>query len=627
MATVTPTALIAAIKGKWRGSCFQMWKGRIIIRRNPSPKPRNKASRAAYKGTISTLSACHYRLTANQQDAWNAYALLLPTAMSGYNAFMARNCALKLANHPTLCIYFNAPATYNPPTSPAPIGLCYYASLNSYCLFWTSPNCSQIFVQGYFSVQTGYSNKYSPSWRHHQTVVSTLLKMDFDASQFPTDTMIRFTARSINKNGEPSIQAIAVPPPPMPPDLYLTSPNGSESWYIASYHYIYWNAVSIDNIKIDYSINNGADWTEITPSISGSLGKYQWKIPALPSAQCLVKVSDASDPTNYDTSDSVFRIMTTPTLSLTSPNGSEEWEVGSAHNITWNSSNVTEVWIRYSYNNGDSWNNIATEYPAAGGSYEWTIPDQESTQCLVKIICEEDSSIYDTSDANFSIVPSTVPENCVAWWLLKTAGYDAGNSRFTDQTGNAHHCANNNISIGDDYSSFNGSDSYGRITDFTEIGASGTKLSVAIWVNGPTQDYNFFFSHTDYYTNLCWELEAETGNKFKLWLNKTLGIGDSKRYMCNLSSFDNTWHLLGFTWDSGTLKLFRDGVEVAGADLTKEQDREFNSVQNPACDIMIGCLLTSGNPDHHCVCKISKAYLFNDIITSGNWTTLLNLGY
>ena len=604
-----------------------MWKGRIVIRRNPSPKPRNKASRAAYKGAVSTLSACHYRLTANQQDDWNTYALLLPTQMSGYNAFMARNCALKLSGHPTLCIYFNAPATYNPPTSPAPIGLCYYPSLNSYCLFWTSPNCSQIFVQGYFSVQTGYSNKYSPSWRHHQTLVSTLLKMDFDASQFPTDTMIRFTARSINKNGEPSIQAIAVPPPPMPTDMYITSPMPGYRYYCGFRRYISWRSVTCDTIRIQYSINNGGSWEEIVASTPAPRGFYLWTVPDDDSTQCLVKISDTSNPLNSYTMPGCFTIMPKPTLSLTAPNGAEQWEVGSTHNITWNSTRVDFVDIKVSYDMGYSILTLAENYPAGSGFYEWTIPDNISDECLIFIYCDEDKDICDLSETTFSIIPSTVPANCVAWWILKTAGYDAGNSRFTDQSGNAHHCANNNISIGDTYSSFNGSDSYGRITDFTEIGASGTKLSVAIWINGPAQDYNFFFSHTDYNTNLCWEIEAETVNKFKLNLNKTLGIGLFKSYRCNLSSFDNTWHLLGFTWNSGTLKLFRDGVEVTGADLTKEQDSVFNSVANPTCDIMLGCLLTSGNPDHHCECKISKAYLFNDVITSSDWTTLLNLGH
>lgn len=309
MAKITPSALITAIQGKWRGSCFQMWKGQIVVRRNPMPRFPNKASRAAYKGVVSTLSGCHYRLTANQKVLWTCYSNLLPTAMTGFNAFMSRNSVIELSGHPTLCIYMTAPTVYNPPISPAPIGLCYYPSTDKYCLFWTDPNCSETFIQGKYAVQTGYSNQKSPSWRNFNTVVSTLLKMDFDASKFPNDIMIRFTALSINKKGETSPIAEPNPPPPIPPDLYIYSPNGGESWSVGSAHWISWRSVSIDNISIDYSINNGGNWTNITPITPSPTGKYLWTIPDDPSAQCLIKITNTDDPTIYDTSNAVFTIV------------------------------------------------------------------------------------------------------------------------------------------------------------------------------------------------------------------------------------------------------------------------------------------------------------------------------
>lgn len=309
MAKITPSALITAIQGKWRGSCFQMWKGQIIVRRNPMPRFPNKASRAAYKGVVSTLSGCHYSLTEDQKISWLCYSDLLPTAMTGFNAFISRNSVLELSGHPSLCIYMNAPTVYSPPIGPAPFGLCYYPVTNKYCLFWTDPNCSEVFIQGKCAVQSGYSNQKSPSWRNFNTVVSTALKMDFDASEFPSGTMIRFTALSINKRGETSLMAEAKPPPPMPPDLYLVSPNGSETFHQGSTHSILWNSVSIDNIKIDYTTEFPYSWIEITPETPGPSGLFSWVIPSVESSDCLVRISDESNPLISDSSDAVFSII------------------------------------------------------------------------------------------------------------------------------------------------------------------------------------------------------------------------------------------------------------------------------------------------------------------------------
>jgi len=309
MAKVTPSALITAIQGKWNGSCFQMWKNKIVVRSNPIPKFPNKASRARYKGVVSSISSCHYKLTPDQKIGWDTYSDLLPTQMTGFNAFMSRNCVLFLAQHPDLNIYFDAPPAYSPPISPAPIGLCYYPKTGHYCLFWSDPNCAGVYVQGKYAVQSGYSNQKSPSWRMFNTVASTALKMDFDASKFPIDTMIRFTALSINISGEVSLMAQAKPPPPMPPDLYLISPNGGETFSQGSTLSILWNSISIANIRIEYTILDPVSWIEITPQTPGHSGLFSWVIPSVESSDCLVKISDESNPLNSDTSDAVFTII------------------------------------------------------------------------------------------------------------------------------------------------------------------------------------------------------------------------------------------------------------------------------------------------------------------------------
>ena len=116
----------------------------------------------------------------------------------------------------------------------------------------------------------------------------------------------------------------------------MTSPNGGESWNVGSSNSITWTSVSIDNVKIDYSTNNGTTWINIIPQ-PPSDGSYSWTIPNTPSTNCKVQISDVTNAAINDQSDNVFTIIVpvTPFINVTSPNGGESWHVGTSHTITW----------------------------------------------------------------------------------------------------------------------------------------------------------------------------------------------------------------------------------------------------------------------------------------------------
>lgn len=89
-----------------------------------------------------------------------------------------------------------------------------------------------------------------------------------------------------------------------------------------------------------------------------------------------------------------------PSLTLKSPNGGEFWQVGKTPEIIWNSANLdTNIDLEYSIDNGASWNPIATVAYTLN-SYEWTIPDTPSQDCLIRATS---NTTTDTSDATFEI--------------------------------------------------------------------------------------------------------------------------------------------------------------------------------------------------------------------------------
>jgi hypothetical protein len=90
--------------------------------------------------------------------------------------------------------------------------------------------------------------------------------------------------------------------------LTLTVPNGGESWNAGRDHTITWTSQGyIANVKLEYSVNNGADWTTIVTSTPND-GSHAWTIPGGVSSENLVRISDATDGDPVDVSDAVFSI-------------------------------------------------------------------------------------------------------------------------------------------------------------------------------------------------------------------------------------------------------------------------------------------------------------------------------
>jgi hypothetical protein len=98
--------------------------------------------------------------------------------------------------------------------------------------------------------------------------------------------------------------------------ITLNSPNGGENWLKGSTQTITWTTSGpVDNVKIQYSIDNGSSWDTIIESTPNS-GSFSWTLPDISSDQCMVKVSDASDADISDTSDQVFSITGLPEIAL-----------------------------------------------------------------------------------------------------------------------------------------------------------------------------------------------------------------------------------------------------------------------------------------------------------------------
>ncbi|HEX9745927.1 MAG TPA: hypothetical protein VGB30_10925 [bacterium] len=110
-----------------------------------------------------------------------------------------------------------------------------------------------------------------------------------------------------------------------------------------------------------------------------------------------------------------------PTITVTSPNGGEQWEVGSTREITWTSSDVSgTAFLEYSKDDFGSDINVISTDETDDGSYDWVVPDDISGTVKVRVSSTDDPAVNDVSDDYFEIVPAwievTIPNGGETWY-------------------------------------------------------------------------------------------------------------------------------------------------------------------------------------------------------------------
>jgi uncharacterized repeat protein (TIGR01451 family)/uncharacterized repeat protein (TIGR02543 family) len=92
-----------------------------------------------------------------------------------------------------------------------------------------------------------------------------------------------------------------------------------------------------------------------------------------------------------------------PSITVTSPNGGENWNTGSIQTITWTSSGITGgVCIDISRDGGSSWSDIITN-TANDDSQSWTVAGPATTRARIRVRSASDGSIWDMSNDDFTI--------------------------------------------------------------------------------------------------------------------------------------------------------------------------------------------------------------------------------
>jgi hypothetical protein len=195
----------------------------------------------------------------------------------------------------------------------------------------------------------------------------------------------------------------------------LDNSGGKDSGLIGN---IQWTSSNTNNLPIEIDLlNNSGVIVKYIATYLTNTGSYAWKYDSsIPNGTYKIVVStqakegtpgSAAGQSGYFT---LSGAPTQPSITVTAPNGGEQWQKGSSQSVKWNSNNVPYVSVLL--NKGQNTVKILADTIANQGFYQWNIPSDLLDGNDYRIRITQSGmpiSLYDDSDAPFSITAPTGP--------------------------------------------------------------------------------------------------------------------------------------------------------------------------------------------------------------------------
>src|SRR5439155_1305876 len=161
-------------------------------------------------------------------------------------------------------------------------------------------------------------------------------------------------------------------------------------------------------------------------STAAAAGTYAWTVPDIASSNVKVRVTNTADTSVSDDSNSAFTIK--GGLTVSSPVGTDVWNVGAVKTISWTSTGATAIpTVNLEYSQNGLFNDtvvIATGVTSGstGGNYSWTVADAIASTVKIRVKHATDATVSADSAA-FTIKGSlalTAPVGGEAWTVGST---------------------------------------------------------------------------------------------------------------------------------------------------------------------------------------------------------------
>ena len=187
--------------------------------------------------------------------------------------------------------------------------------------------------------------------------------------------------------------------------ITISAPNGGENLQTSSSYGIVWDDDIYAPVKIE--LYKGGVFYSTIVDTTQSDGYYLWSVNAAEvGSDYKVKITSLASSNDYDFSDGDFNI-TMSQITISVPNGGEDWKTSSSRAIVWEDNIFSPVKIEL-YKGGEFYSTIV-DTTQSDGYYLWSVNAAESgNDYRVKITSLGSSNDYDFSDADFSITKSQI---------------------------------------------------------------------------------------------------------------------------------------------------------------------------------------------------------------------------
>lgn len=169
---------------------------------------------------------------------------------------------------------------------------------------------------------------------------------------------------------------------PVNPVIRITEPRGSETFESGSTLLVKFASARVSTITMEYSADNGKQWTTVKTGINAADRQYAWTVPPLSTSQLLIRMKSDADGSIADTTLATYTVSVP--LVLTAPKGGERVAGASKYTIRWTKTPVVgNCDLDYTTDNGANWTSISKN--ETGATYEWTVPDIETNNAIVRV--------------------------------------------------------------------------------------------------------------------------------------------------------------------------------------------------------------------------------------------------
>jgi hypothetical protein len=204
------------------------------------------------------------------------------------------------------------------------------------------------------------------------------------------------------------------------PYILLTSPGGGEYLEHGSAHEITWSSYSLA-YTVDITLwKDGASVGTIVEDLDGNSGSYTWtvgdyiggKVAAGPGYEIKI-TQDNSSVENVVLCGGTFTIFSNnASISVTSPNGGEDWTRGTTEYITWDAEEIGNIKITL-WKDGALLGIIVNHLDPSPGSYAWTVGQHSGGTAAAETgytikMKEIGTPVADTSDSDFTILNPSI---------------------------------------------------------------------------------------------------------------------------------------------------------------------------------------------------------------------------